>query len=122
MRRPNSLGLPPEQPSDDGAEELVRRAPAVVERRWHLGTPPAVPGSPETNAAHRLRLRSLLRVTRCSRFHPRERVSRADEELAAQIAAKAPFGGMCAKRGRAGSLMARLPQAVPTGASFPTPP
>ena len=25
------LGLPPEQPSDDGAEELLGRAPAVVE-------------------------------------------------------------------------------------------
>jgi hypothetical protein len=35
---------------------------AVVERRRHLGTPPAVPGAPEADAAQRLRLRSLLRV------------------------------------------------------------
>ena len=33
---PRRLGLPPEQPSDDGAEELPRRAVAVVERGRHL--------------------------------------------------------------------------------------
>jgi hypothetical protein len=31
------MRLPPEQPSDDGAEELARRALAVVERRWRSG-------------------------------------------------------------------------------------
>jgi hypothetical protein len=29
------IRFPPEQPSDDGAEELARRAAAVVEGRWH---------------------------------------------------------------------------------------
>ena len=36
------LGLPPEQPSDDGAEQLPRRASSVVEGGWHcvVLTPP----------------------------------------------------------------------------------
>jgi hypothetical protein len=29
------LRLPPEQPSDDGAEEVLRRAAAVVESGWY---------------------------------------------------------------------------------------
>ena len=63
--------LPPEQPSDDGAEEL---APV----RQHL--PPSRP--PREGGWGR----------DLPRFHVRENVSRADERLAAQIAdAPAPF-------------------------------
>jgi hypothetical protein len=35
MDQAQSLGLPPEQPSDNGAEEVARRAAAVVEGRRH---------------------------------------------------------------------------------------
>src|SRR5215212_6933844 len=35
FRKRSGLRLPPEQPSDDGAEELSRRAAAVVDGRWH---------------------------------------------------------------------------------------
>jgi len=56
-------GFPRKQPSEDRAEELARGAAAVVEGRWHLGTPPAVPGPPEAHAAHRLGLCPLLRVS-----------------------------------------------------------
>jgi hypothetical protein len=34
-RTRNELGLLPEQPGDDGAEELARRAASVIEGRWH---------------------------------------------------------------------------------------
>jgi hypothetical protein len=37
FRKRSGLWLPPEQPSDDGAEELARGAASVVEGRWHSG-------------------------------------------------------------------------------------
>jgi hypothetical protein len=61
-----ALPLPPEQPSDDGSEELLRRATAIVEGRGHRYSKNWLPVSTLSIHQEAIRRRSNIRTSDCS--------------------------------------------------------